>query len=337
MKMGSTSIRAVNHIFSVGVEAIFIAGDLSDLASTVGYISGTFKVFSVLSALDHPIILFKGLVSCGPFSQLHAQLRRALPSVEIVPANRCCASPRRESETPDHPKKPDASWVEWMAIDRRAEPRYKLTASVELEDAKSGVRIKASLGDLGLGGCQVHSNSPFPVGTDTNVHITKGKESFDAQANVVSSLAGKTMGLEFTAVEPGQLQGLKKLLAAALKILWLASNRRKSQRILMAIAVRVSGYDELGSSFKENTHTISISPLGALILISASVRMGQRLVLSNIRTKALVECTVAHKGERQDGGLEVGLQFGLPNPTFWGVTFPPSDWSSQHPDSKSRS
>jgi hypothetical protein len=238
---------------------------------------------------------------------------------------------------PDHPKKPDPSWVEWMAIDRRAEPRYKLTASVEIVDAKSGTRIKASLGDLGLGGCLVHSNSPFPAGTDTNVHITKGKESFDAQAHVVSSLAGISMGLEFTAVEPEQFQVLKKLLAAALEISWLASDRRKGQRILMPIAVRVSGYDELGSSFKENTHTISISPIGALILISASVRMGQRVVLSNIRTKALVECIVAHKGKRQDGGLEVGLQFGLPNPTFWGVTFPPSDWSSQHPDSKSRS
>jgi PilZ domain-containing protein len=224
-----------------------------------------------------------------------------------------------------------------MALDRHEEPRYKLTASVGLVDSKSGARMKASLGDLGLGGCLVHSNSPFPAGTDTIVHITKGKESFEAKAHVVSSLAGKSMGLVFTAVEPKQVQVLKKLLAAALEISWAESNRRKGQRILMPIAVRVSGYDELGSSFKENTYTISISPLGALILISASVRMGQRLVLSNIRTRAIVECTVANKGKRQDGGLQVGLQFVLPNPTFWGVTFPPSDWSSQHPNSKSRS
>ena len=224
-----------------------------------------------------------------------------------------------------------------MAVDRRAEPRYKLAALVEIVDDKSDVRIKASLVDLGLGGCLVHSNSPFPVGTDINVHITKGKESFDAQANVVSSLAGKTMGLEFNAVEPEQLQVLKKLIAAALEISWVASNRRKSQRILMAIAVQVSGYDELGSSFKEKTQTISISALGALILISAPVRAGQRLVLANIRTKALVECIVAHKGEDRGGRLEVGVQFGLPYPKFWGVTFPPSDWSPQHPDSKPRS
>lgn len=268
---------------------------------------------------------------------IRLRVRRALTNLKILAPNSCYVSPRSESKTPDHPKKPALSWAAQMALDRRAELRYKLTAAVELVDAKSGVRIKASLGDLGLGGYLVYSNSPFPVGTDTNVHITKGKESFEAQAHVVSSLAGKSMGLEFTAVEPEQFQVLKKLLAAALEISWVESNRRKSHRILMPIAVRVSGYDELGATFKENTHTISISPLGALILISASVRLGQRLVLSNIRTKALVECIVAHKGGRQDGGREVGVQFGLPHPTFWGVTFPPSDWSSQHPDSKSRS
>jgi len=54
-----------------------------------------------------------------------------------------------------------------------------------------------------------------------------------------------------------------------------------------------------GHPFKENTFTISISPLGALILISSSVKMGQRLVLLNKQTKAFVECTVVHKGERQ--------------------------------------
>lgn len=291
-------------------------------ASLVGHISGTFRVFPVLFVLDQPITL---------------RVRRALTNLKILAPNRCCASPRSESKTPDHPKKPALSWAAQMAIDPRTEPRYKLTASVELVDAKSGVRIKASLGDLGLGGCLVHSNRPFPIGTDTNVHITKGKESFEAQAHVVSFLAGKTMGLEFTAVEPEQLPVLKKLLAAALEISWAASDRRKGQRILMPIAVRVSGYDELGSSFKENTHTISISPQGALILISASVKIGQRLVLSNIRTRALVECTVVYKGKGEGGGLEVGVQFGRPHLTFWGVTFPPSGWSSQHPDSKSRS
>jgi hypothetical protein len=224
-----------------------------------------------------------------------------------------------------------------MAQDRRAQPRYKLAASAMLIDPISDVKIEANIGDLGLGGCQVHISNPFPVGKETTVRITKGKDSFEAKALVVSSLAGKSMGLQFTAVESEHFQVLEKLLAGALESMWVASNRRKSQRLLMPIAVRVSGYDDLGSSFKENTNTISISPHGALFLISAAVKLGQRIVVSNSRTKALAECTVVHRGTRQDGGLEVGVRFGQPNPTFWGVTFPPADWSPQHPDAKSKS
>lgn len=234
-------------------------------------------------------------------------------------------------------EKPAASWTNKMARDRRIEPRYKLTASVELIDVKSGARIKATIADLGLQGCHVHTNSPFSVGTVTNVNITKGKQSFGTHARVVWSLIGKGMGLLFLEIEPAQLQVLEKLLAGSLETTWVASNRRQSQRILMQVPVRVSGYNDLGSSFKENTHTTSISPRGTLILLSTPVRIGQRLVLSNIPTKAVIECIVAYKGGRKDDSFEVGLQFALPNPTFWGVTFPPADWSPQHPNAKSRS
>ena len=242
----------------------------------------------------------------------------------------------KEFRTSDRPEKAPAPWNARLVHDRRAQPRYKLAASIELVNPNSGVRIKANLWDMSLRGCHAHTNSPFPKGTEIIVHVTKGKDSFEAKARVVSSIAGKGMNLEFTVIEPKQHEILDKFIAAAMEASWTASNRRKSQRMLMRTTVRVSGYDELGSSFKENTFTISISPLGALILISSPVKMGQRLVLLNKQTKAFVECTVVHKGEKQAEGLEVGVQFASPNPTFWSVRFPPSDWSPQHPDSKFR-
>jgi hypothetical protein len=30
----------------------------------------------------------------------------------------------------------------------------------------------------------------------------------------------------------------------------------------------------------------------------------------------------------------VGVEFPQPNPEFWGVSFPPEDWSPSHPDAK---
>lgn len=241
-----------------------------------------------------------------------------------------------ESRTSDHPQKPSSTWNARLAHDRRAQPRYKLAASIELVDPGSGARIKANLWDMSLSGCHAHTNHPFPKGTEIIVHITKGRDSFEATAQVVSSMPGKGMNLKFTLIEPKQQEILEKFIAAAMEASWTASNRRKSQRILMRTGVRVAGYDEQGSSFKESTYTISVSPSGALILISSPVKMGQRLVLLNKQTNASVECTVVHKGLRQDEGLEVGVQFASANPTFWSVQFPPVDWTPQHPDSKFR-
>ena len=232
--------------------------------------------------------------------------------------------------------KPADSWNERMARDRRVQPRYKLTTSVELADVKTGARIKGTITELSVGGCQVETGTPFAVGTSTDINITKGNKSFGGQARVVYFLVGKGMGLMFTTIEPRQFQVLEKLLAESLETSWVTSNRRRNQRILMQVPVGVSGYDEIGSSFKEKTHTISVSPRGALILLSTPVRMGQRLVLSNIQTKSMIECAVVYKGGRQGDRIEVGVHFWVPNPAFWGVAFPPEDWSPQHPDAKPR-
>jgi len=244
--------------------------------------------------------------------------------------------PSEEFRTSDHPEKSSATWDIRLAHDRRADPRYKFVAAVELVDAQSGVRIKGTLGDLSVRGCFARTTTLFPKGTEVTVYITKGKDSVEAKARVITSQAGKGMGLRLASIEPRQQEVLDRFVAAAMEFSWIASNRRKTQRILMRLAIRVSGYDEAGISFKESTHTISISPAGALILISCPVRMGQRLVLLNNQSKSSIECTVVHKGMRHDGAMEVGVQFSSANPTFWGVRFPPADWSPQHPDSKYR-
>jgi hypothetical protein len=71
-----------------------------------------------------------------------------------------------------------------------------------------------------------------------------------------------------------------------------------------------------------------------LIPVSTRVNKGQRLTLSNVQTKAAWECVVAHI--RHGNDFQVGVEFMLPNPTFWHVAFPPKDWTPRHPDAKSR-
>jgi len=219
--------------------------------------------------------------------------------------------------------------------DRRSYPRYAFTAVVEVTTAEPGAEIRTRVRDLSQQGCYVDTDSPFALGTATDVLITKGATSFAARARVVSNQPGKGMGLMFTAVESVHVQTLNMWIAESRESSWLAANRRRSQRVLMRIPVRISAQAVGASSLREEeTHTLAISAHGALIVATSPVYRGQRFILSNVRTKASLECVVAHVDRSSGDQIQVGVEFLLPNSRFWGVAFPPNDWTPRHPDAK---
>jgi hypothetical protein len=234
-------------------------------------------------------------------------------------------------------EEPAAASPPLAGADRRAHPRYAFTAAVEVVGAESGAPLKTRVRDLSQQGCYVDTDSPFVLGTPTDVRITKGQKSFEARARVVSNQSGKGMGLVFTAVELEQLGTLDEWIAESRETSWLAANRRRSQRVLMKFPIRVSGQTGAAPAFEEEAHTVAISAHGALIALGAAVYRGQRLTLSNVQTRAALECVVAHIDRFQGEQIQVGIEFMLPNPTFWRVAFPPKDWTPRHPDAKSRS
>src|ERR1700686_2295419 len=65
------------------------------------------------------------------------------------------------------------------------------------------------------------------------------------------------------------------------------SNRRRSQRVILTLAVTVrnEGSSPKETSFVEETHTLIVNLHGALILLAAKVGKGQKLRLSNRATK----------------------------------------------------
>src|SRR5216683_1539499 len=267
-----------------------------------------------------PKIPVDGEKSAGPSIVLDEADHRTPPRDELIAAV--------ETEKPAEPS------AALAGADRRTHPRYEFTAAVEVVAPESGARIETRVRDLSQQGAYVDTNNPLPLGTVTDVRITKGAQLFEARARVVYSRVGKGMGLVFTAIEPEQLRTLETWLAESRETSWLAANRRRSQRVLMTIPVRVSGQNVLGSPFEEETHTRAISAHGALILVSAQVYRGQRLTLSNVQTKAALECVVAHIDKRRGEHPQVGVEFALPNPMFWHVAFPPNDWTPRHPDAK---
>jgi len=257
----------------------------------------------------------------------------AEPPVVLDEADRQ-ALPPDESIAAVEPKKPAEPSVVLAGADRRIHPRYEFTASVEVIAAESGARIETRVRDLSQQGCYVDTEKPLPLGTVTDVRITKGGQLFEARGRVVYSRTGKGMGLVFTAIEPGQRGTLETWLVESRETSWLAANRRRSQRVLMTIPVRVSGQNVRGGPFEEDTQTRAISAHGALILMVTQVHRGQRLTLSNVQTKAALECVVAHIDRGRGEQRQVGVEFRLPNPMFWHVAFPPKDWTPRHPHAK---
>jgi hypothetical protein len=232
--------------------------------------------------------------------------------------------------------KPAAGSKPPAAADRRTHPRYTFIAPAEVVAADAGARIKTRVRDLSQQGCYVDTESPLPLGTATDVRITKGAATFEAQARVVSQQPGKGMGLMFTAVPSEQHETLDSWIAESRETSWLAANRRRSQRVLMKLPVLVSAQAGGASLLEAETHTLAISAHGALIALAVPVYRGRRLTLTNLQTKATLECVVAHIDKFPGEQIQVGVEFLLPNPTFWHVAFPPKDWTPRHPDAKSR-
>jgi hypothetical protein len=111
--------------------------------------------------------------------------------------------------------------------------------------------------------------------------------------------------------------------------------RRRSQRVLMQVAVRVRGKDAQGNAFAEETATLAINAHGALVLLQTRLTSGSKVLMHHNGTKEEEECHVAFLGPVRAGKAEIGLEFSAPSPTFWRVAFPPEDWSLKHPEARS--
>ena len=112
------------------------------------------------------------------------------------------------------------------------------------------------------------------------------------------------------------------------------ANQRRTQRILLSVALRVSGKQIDGTPFVEHTNTLIVNADGALLQLRQAVHMDQALSLRNISTGEEEHCTVVDVNEGANGVPEVGVEFAKPNSRFWRVSFPPADWSTRSPEAK---
>ena len=110
--------------------------------------------------------------------------------------------------------------------------------------------------------------------------------------------------------------------------------RRRSQRVLMQVSVRLNGVDAQGKPFDEEADTLAINAHGALVLLQARIVSGSLLTLRNNVTKEEQECHVAFLGPVRGNKCEIGLEFSARRPQFWRIAFPPEDWTPKSPEAR---
>jgi hypothetical protein len=218
-------------------------------------------------------------------------------------------------------------------IERRSRMRHKFAATVALAEADSGRPIKAQITELGRGGCFVKLDTPFPIGSILQVSITENSQIVRARAIVASVQPGQGMGLGFAALDPRDNLLLEEWLESCVERHWLASNRRKSQRVVVNLPVRVIAKNGVGTEISEDTTTVSVSAHGALLQLEMKVVKGQKIVLQNPNTSDALECSIDYLGGSEEGRREVGVSFLLHNRTLWQISFP-MEFAPRHTRSK---
>ena len=112
------------------------------------------------------------------------------------------------------------------------------------------------------------------------------------------------------------------------------ANQRRSQRILLAVPLLVSGRHADGTAFVEHASTLIVNASGGLIALKIIVSVAQTLSLKNANTDNEISCTVVNVELRANGLHEVGIEFRGEDQNFWRVNFPPTDWTSRSPEAK---
>jgi hypothetical protein len=100
-------------------------------------------------------------------------------------------------------------------------------------------------------------------------------------------------------------------------------DRRRSRRWSLDMCVYVYGHGPGREPFHEEAHTLHVNANGALLLLSAPVKKGEALLLTNRLTQKEQHCRVVFLGTRRSRTVEAGVAFPLSNPDFWKVSHEP--------------
>lgn len=104
------------------------------------------------------------------------------------------------------------------------------------------------------------------------------------------------------------------------------SNARNSQRLSVAIPVRIAGKDIQGKSFTEETRTSEVNRTGARVSLAHELEAESKVQVTLVGGKRVNEARVVWSRPAENGGYwDTGLDL-KDGVDFWGIQFPGDDW-----------
>jgi len=101
-------------------------------------------------------------------------------------------------------------------------------------------------------------------------------------------------------------------------------DRRRSERILIRVPVRISGITKDGKRVHEKAEAVVISRHGALIKAVSELKPGSEVELENPASQQSAKFRVVWISDRMiEGKYDIGLEFTTGKPSLWGIEFPP--------------
>ncbi len=102
---------------------------------------------------------------------------------------------------------------------------------------------------------------------------------------------------------------------------------RRSPRVAIDMPVEVVGQNVNGKGFRQETRTTVVNAHGAHLALATATEIEPSILLINKKTGAEVQCRVVYQKKIESGEAELGIEFVNAQPRFWGIAFPPEDWS----------
>ena len=176
------------------------------------------------------------------------------------------------------------------SIERRTHERFPSSIDGLVEEVQNQTKTTnlpahstCRVTDIGIGGCYVSTESPYPKHTRVRLILTDDRRVFDGEAVVIHSTAGVGMGLAFVDVSDDQTISLTdwlKDLKGTPDVTIERAERRGHLRVAVRIGVELV---ERKSGMRLHGEVTNLSVEGCYVATPSPCRQGVRVMLNLIK------------------------------------------------------